>query len=106
MSYTQDLHLSASSLAPQPALARIATLLAGARGAPSAEAVSALAPREHLLVDFGWKFMFGNNANPAQDLDFGFGQGDFAKTGDFKFAKAKFDDSKWRTLNLPHDLGG
>ena len=34
---------------------------------------------------------------------FGYGQGDFAKTGDFEFAKAKFDDSKWRTLNLPHD---
>ena len=32
-----------------------------------------------------------------------YGQGDFAKTGDFDFAKAKFDDSKWRTLNLPHD---
>jgi beta-galactosidase/beta-glucuronidase len=31
------------------------------------------------------------------------GQGDFAKTGDFKFAKAGFDDSKWRTLSLPHD---
>ena len=37
------------------------------------------------------------------DLGFGNGQGDFAKTGDFKFAKAKFDDSKWRALNLPHD---
>ena len=32
-----------------------------------------------------------------------YGQGDFAKTGDFAFAKAKFDDSKWRALNLPHD---
>ena len=31
------------------------------------------------------------------------GQGDFAKTGDFAFAKAGFDDSKWRALNLPHD---
>ena len=31
------------------------------------------------------------------------GQGDFAKTGEFKFALEKFDDSKWRPLNLPHD---
>ena len=54
------------------------------------------APREHLLFDFGWKFTFGNGADPAKDLGFGIGQGDFAKTGDFKFAKAKFDDSKWR----------
>ena len=38
-----------------------------------------------------------------RDLGFGLGQGDFAKTGEFEFAKAKFDDSKWRTLNLPHD---
>ena len=48
-------------------------------------------------------FTFGNGADPAKDLGFGNGQGDFAKTGDFEFAKAKFDDSKWRTLNLPHD---
>ena len=40
---------------------------------------------------------------PPSDLNFGFGQGDFAKTGDFEFAKARFDDSKWRALNLPHD---
>ncbi len=45
----------------------------------------------------------GNGADPAKDLGFGNGQGDFAKTGEFEFAKAKFDDSKWRTLNLPHD---
>ncbi|MGA8041315.1 MAG: glycoside hydrolase family 2 TIM barrel-domain containing protein, partial [Terracidiphilus sp.] len=31
------------------------------------------------------------------------GEGDFAKTGEFAFAKANFDDSKWRELNLPHD---
>ena len=39
----------------------------------------------------------------ARDLGFGSDQGDFAKTGDFKFATDKFDDSKWRRLNLPHD---
>jgi beta-galactosidase len=63
----------------------------------------AILPREKLLFDFGWKFTFGNGADPAKDLGFGNGQGDFAKTGDFEFAKAKFDDSKWRSLNLPHD---
>ena len=30
-------------------------------------------------------------------------QGDFAKSGEFKFSTEKFDDSKWRSLNLPHD---
>ena len=69
----------------------------------SAEASSAIAPREHLLFDFGWKFFQGNGADPRKDLDFGMGQGDFAKSGEFKFATAKFDDSKWRDLDLPHD---
>ena len=41
--------------------------------------------------------------NPLRDLGFGMGQRDFAKSGDFKFATEKFDDSKWRQLNLPHD---
>ena len=27
----------------------------------------------------------------------------FGKTGDFDFARVGFDDSKWRSLNLPHD---
>ncbi len=69
----------------------------------SAAALPAVAPREQLLFDFGWKFTFGHATDPARDLGFGIGQGDFAKTGEFEFAKAKFDDSKWRTLNLPHD---
>jgi beta-galactosidase len=65
--------------------------------------IPALAPREKLLFDFGWKFQFGNSVDPAKDLGFGQGQGDFAKTGEFEFAKVKFDDSKWRELDLPHD---
>jgi beta-galactosidase len=78
-------------------------LLAGYPGAASAEALAAVAPREQLLFDFGWKFQFGHGSDPGRDLGFGNSQGDFAKTGDFEFSKAKFDDSKWRTLNLPHD---
>ena len=66
-------------------------------------ALPALAPREKLLFDFGWKFQFGNSIDPSKDLGFGYGQGDFAKTGDFNFAKTPFDDSKWRKLDLPHD---
>ncbi|MDE2495109.1 MAG: DUF4982 domain-containing protein [Alphaproteobacteria bacterium] len=64
---------------------------------------SAILPREQLLFDFGWKFTFGHGSDPAKDLGFGFGQGDFAKTGEFGFAKAGFDDSAWRSLDLPHD---
>src|SRR5579871_324207 len=67
------------------------------------EAGAAIAPREHLQFDFGWRFKFGHGSDPAKDLGFGFGQEDFAKTGDFRFARPGFDDSNWRALNLPHD---
>jgi beta-galactosidase len=97
--------LSASSLVASSAWGRTTALLAGYPNAASAEALAAVAPREQLLFDLGWKFQFGHGSDPARDLGFGFGQGDFAKTGDFEFAKGKFDDSKWRTLNLPHDWG-
>jgi beta-galactosidase len=70
---------------------------------PCYQDTSVEAPREKLLFDIGWKFQFGHGSDPARDLGFGKGQGDFAKTGDFEFSKAKFDDSKWRPLNLPHD---
>jgi beta-galactosidase len=62
-----------------------------------------VSPREHLLLDFGWKFFQGHGSDPRRDLGFGMGQGDFAKSGDFDFATGKLDDSKWRVLDLPHD---
>ena len=96
------LAVSASTLVAG-SVSRAHALLAGYGVAASAEASSAVAPREHLLFDFGWKFFQGNGADPAKDLGFGMGQGDFAKSGEFEFATAKFDDSKWRSLDLPHD---
>jgi beta-galactosidase len=96
------LALSASSLIPGAAT-RARELLASYPAVASAEALSAVAPREQLLFDFGWKFFQGHGTDPARDLGFGKGQGDFAKTGEFEFASEKFDDSKWRSLNLPHD---
>jgi beta-galactosidase len=64
---------------------------------------ASVTPRERWLLDFGWKFFQGSGVDPLHDLGFGSGQGDFAKSGDFGFAKEKFDDSKWCSLNLPHD---
>ena len=90
--------LSASNLVAEP-MKRAQAWLSGA----SLEASAALAPRERLLFDFGWKFFQGNGSDPARDLGFGMGQGDFAKEGEFEFATRKFDDSKWRALDLPHD---
>jgi beta-galactosidase len=100
---SSGLALSAASLLTRSAWGRAAALAGGSPGVTSAEALAAVAPREQLLFDFGWKFQFGHGTDPARDLGFGNGQGDFAKTGDFDFAKGKFDDSKWRALNLPHD---
>ena len=100
---SSGLALSAASLLTRSAWGRAAALVGGSPGATSAEALAAVAPREQLLFDFGWKFQFGHSTDPARDLGFGNGQGDFAKTGEFDFAKGKFDDSKWRSLNLPHD---
>ena len=98
---SSGLALSASSLLARSAWARTAAALNPQPA--SGEAAAAIATRERLLFDFGWKFFFGNGNDPALDLNFGFSQSDFAKTGDFDFAKAKFDDSKWKSIILPHD---
>ena len=94
--------LSAATLASRSSLARAASLLA-ADAQAAAPPAGAAGPREQLLFDFDWKFMFGNGVDPAKDLGFGNGQGDFAKTGEFAFAKVGYKDATWRTLNLPHD---
>ncbi|HMD99375.1 MAG TPA: beta-galactosidase GalA [Terriglobia bacterium] len=78
-----------------------ATLPSGA--APESPEPSA--GRERLLLDFGWRFHFGNANDPAKDFGFGSGRsGNFQKTGNFLPAGAlAFDDSDWRPLDLPHD---
>ena len=97
------LALSTSSLLVRTAWARTATVFADPFEAGSPEGTFSLAPRERLLFDFGWKFRLGHSTDPARDLGFGNAQDDFAKTGEFGFSKVKFDDSNWRSLNLPHD---
>ena len=75
--------------------------MAGAR-APS-PAPLARQQREQLLVDRGWHFQLGNAADV--DLDLAYGRGEmFAKAGElFAASGAEFDDSAWRTVDLPHD---
>ena len=59
--------------------------------------------REKLLLDFGWRFHFGNAADPEKDFNYGIDEV-FAKTGDgVDAAKINFNDSSWRKINLPHD---
>ena len=61
--------------------------------------------REHLLMDFGWKFNFGQWGN--FDNDFRSGTSYFtylAKTGYGDGPAApNFDDRAWRSLDVPHD---
>jgi beta-galactosidase len=63
------------------------------------------AGRERLLLDFGWRFHFGDANDPAKDFGFGSGRtGNFQKTGNFLPAGTlAFDDADWRDVNLPHD---
>ncbi len=97
---SSGLALSTSSLLSRSAWARAASFMASET---TAGGVAAIGPREQLLFDAGWRFQFGNGTDPAKDLGFGNSQGDFSKTGDFKFAQVGYDDTKWRALNLPHD---
>src|SRR5262245_7569839 len=53
------------------------------------------APRERLLLDFGWKFRLGNEWGIAQNLA-------KAATGSGP-ASVWFSDASWRSVNLPHD---
>jgi beta-galactosidase len=63
--------------------------------------------RERLLMDFNWRFAFGNAVDATKDFDpdpAGTGFSYFAKVGTAAgAAAADFDDRGWRTLNLPHD---
>ena len=83
----------------------VADTAAGAQSQhPEAEASSSL--RERLLLDFNWRFHLGHAADPVKD--FGFGAQDreltFAKSGGLPdVAQLDFDDSGWRTVDLPHD---
>jgi beta-galactosidase len=62
------------------------------------------APREHLNFDEGWKFHFGNAADPAKDFNFTT-KGIFIKSGRAGGTAIAPDlkDSSWRELQLPHD---
>lgn len=85
------------------ALALTGTLGAADLNLAAAATNGATATRERLLMDFGWRFKLGHGSDPTLDLGFGFGQSDFAKTGDFAVAKPGFGTNDWRTLDLPHD---
>lgn len=62
------------------------------------------AQREHHNIDAGWKFHFGNTQDPAKDFNYGVAT-IFSKSGGARGTAidARFNDSAWRALDLPHD---
>ena len=70
--------------------------------------VPASAQRETVSLDRGWKFAFGNAADPAKD--FGCGTEYFnylTKANSIHNAgpySMKFDDSGWKHVDVPHDF--
>ena len=102
------LAVSAGSLVVNRSEAHALSTLAGDSADPAAPATIAdplTEPnrRERLLFDFGWKFHLGCDLAALHELGSADGLDAFAKTGDFAFATESFDDSGWRTLDLPHD---
>ncbi len=61
-------------------------------------------PRQKINIDEGWKFAFGHAANPEKDFNYSI-KTIFSKSGGAAGTAidAKFKDSSWRTVNLPHD---
>nr|HPN59166.1 glycoside hydrolase family 2 TIM barrel-domain containing protein [Chitinophagaceae bacterium] len=62
------------------------------------------AQRQQLNMDAGWKFAFGHAGDPSRDFNFGIST-IFSKSGAAPNTAIdpKFDDKKWRSLDLPHD---
>ena len=88
------------------------TLLSSSPMMAAAESLAAqspiprsIAPRERLLLDFGWRFHFGNAGDAAKDFGFSNGRSrEFQKAGNFlPVAALAYDDRDWKTLDLPHD---
>src|SRR5258706_15166558 len=64
----------------------------------------ASAQRQKLNFDNDWKFHFGHATNAEKDFNYTIAN-IFSKTGvsSGTAIESKFDDSKWRIVDLPHD---
>src|ERR1043165_1438615 len=63
-----------------------------------------IAQRQRINSDDNWKFHLGHASDPEKDFNFTL-VNIFSKTGraDGTAISPKFDDKKWRELDLPHD---
>lgn len=66
--------------------------------------INAVQAQHRVNLDEGWKFHFGHAANTAKDFNYGVSNL-FAKSGAAvgTAIENRFNDSSWRSLNLPHD---
>src|ERR1035437_832704 len=60
--------------------------------------------RKKINIDDNWKFHFGNASDPGKDFNYGI-KPLLSKSGGAigTAIDSRFNDSSWRTLNLPHD---
>lgn len=67
-------------------------------------AIYTAAQRQQLNFDNDWKFHFGHAVNPEKDFNYSV-VNIFSKSGAAvnTAIDPKFNDSKWRALNIPHD---
>ena len=94
----------ANSFAAQPAGSPEVRSSPEQQSSGSQSSSEAPSTRERSLLDFGWRFHFGNADNPSKDFGFGDGRTGFQKTGGFlEPSRLTFDDSNWKTVDLPHD---
>ncbi|HSC38639.1 MAG TPA: beta galactosidase jelly roll domain-containing protein, partial [Chitinophagaceae bacterium] len=81
-------------------------LLAGLllHGLVSTSSAQSSSPRKQLRLDEDWKFSLGHAADPAKDFNFKTAV-IFSKSGKAEGTAidTRFNDSAWRTVQLPHD---
>jgi beta-galactosidase len=60
--------------------------------------------RRQINIDENWKFHFGNASDPLKDFNYSIAT-IFSKSGGAwgTAIEPRFNDSSWKTLNLPHD---
>ncbi|MDP4150869.1 MAG: beta-galactosidase GalA [Bacteroidota bacterium] len=85
-------------------LAGIVLVHGNGYGQQQAAAQGQAAGQQRINIDADWKFHFGNAADPARDFNYSLVTL-FAKTGagHRTAIDPSFNDSSWRTLDLPHD---
>ena len=63
--------------------------------------------REKILLDEGWRFAFGNASDPAKDFGCGTEYFNYLTKANSIHNEgpysAKFDDSSWQHVTIPHD---